>query len=176
MPAVMENSFLMCPEDAYAIYQLKNIPENRDRLFARLAELDHPVQKDHYEMIYTGPLPDGKDVDNHTILEDLFIRFNLCQPDDFRGHSLSVSDVIALKRGDKIQSYYTDSYRFQELPDFFPADSPLKNAEMLLEDDLNMLDGLINNGKKQEPEITGVIVSAADDHKHRPHRQREPER
>ena len=61
-PGVLPNEkdFVEGTGDSYAIYQLKAIPENHTLLFARLSELDQPVRKDSYEMVYTGPLPNKK--------------------------------------------------------------------------------------------------------------------
>jgi hypothetical protein len=72
------------------------------------------------------------------------------RPEDFRGHSLSVSDIVALKVDGVVSSHYVDSIGFQELPDFIRRENYLKNAEMALEDDYGMIDGIINNGSKQE--------------------------
>ena len=178
-PGVLPNEkdFVQGAGDRYAIYQLKAVPENHALLFARLSELVQPVRKDSYEMVYTGPIPDEKSADDPAVLEDLFIRFNLQHPEDFHGHSLSVSDVVVLKREDEIRSYYTDSFGFEQLPDFFPKDNPLRNAEMGLEDDYNMLDGIINNGPKQEKEPLPVPELKPDGPQHRQHKHRsDPER
>lgn len=51
-------------------------------------------------------------------LDNIFERFNIDRPEDFRGHSLSVSDVIVINRGAEITAYYVDSFGFQELPEF----------------------------------------------------------
>lgn len=173
-PGVLPNEkdFVQGAGDRYAIYQLKAVPENHALLFARLSELVQPVRKDSYEMVYTGPIPDEKSADDPAVLEDLFIRFNLQHPEDFHGHSLSVSDVVVLKREDEIRSYYTDSFGFEQLPDFFPKDNPLRNAEMGLEDDYNMLDGIINNGPKQDKEPLPVPELKPDGPQHRQHKHR----
>ena len=178
-PGVLPNEkdFVQGAGNSYAIYQLKAVPENHALLFARLSELVQPVRKDSYEMVYTGPIPDEKSADDPTVLEDLFICFNLQHPEDFHGHSLSVSDVVVLKREDEIRSYYTDSFGFEQLPDFFPKDNPLRNAEMGMEDDYNMLDGIINNGPKREKEPLPVPELKPDEPQHREHKHRsDPER
>ncbi|MBR2603041.1 MAG: DUF4316 domain-containing protein [Clostridia bacterium] len=136
--------------------------------------VDQSIRSAHYDLIYTGTLPSDDTREPLAILESLYARFNLDRPADFHGHSLSVSDVIALRQHDTIRCYYTDSFGFRELPDFMP-DNPLRNAEMTLEDDYGMIDGIINNGPKQErnPE-TPVVPGAADTpheghHKERKH-------
>ena len=163
-----ERSFLQDSSDGYAIYQLSSKPENHPLRFAGLSELNEPVQKDHYDLVYTGFLNKGIPADPNPLLERLYERFNLNRPEDFHGHSLSVSDVIVLKRGNEIRSFYTDSFGFQELPGFM--NNPLRNAELSVEDDMNMIDGIINNGHKQESNVI------PDPHPHRQKRRSEPER
>ena len=178
-PGVLPNEkdFVQGAGDSYAIYQLKSIPENHLLRFASFSELDQPVKKENYDLVYTGSLPDGKEADDHAILEDLFIRFNLYRPENFHGHSLSVSDVVVLKRDEEVRSYYTDSFGFEQLPDFYPEDNPLRNAEMGLEDDYNMIDGIINNGPRQEKEQLPVSDLKPDEQHHRQHKHRsDPER
>ena len=114
--------------------------------------LDQPVSRENYLLTYAGTLPDevlhlGQP---EAMLESLFSRFNMERPQDFRGHSLSVSDVIALNQGGKTECYYTDSFGFYKLPAFLEHENALKNAEMMLEDDYNMIDGIVNNGPKEE--------------------------
>ena len=104
-----EQSFLQDGSDGYAIYQLSDKPENHYLRFARLSELDSLVQKDNYDLVYTGVLKHSQLEKPAAILEELFRRFNLDRPDDFHGHSLSVSDVIVLKLDHEIKSYYTES-------------------------------------------------------------------
>ena len=125
-------------------------------------QVDHPVRKDCYDLVYAGALPGIGSQDNPAVLEDIYARFNLNRPEDFHGHSLSVSDVVVLNRDGQVRSYYTDSFGFKELPDFLSADNPLRNAEMALEDDYGMIDGIINNGPKPEKEpkdLTALINS-----------------
>ena len=127
------------PKADYAIYQLKADPELHWQ----------PVDGRNYNRVYAGTLPETASHDPSVILEDLYVQFNLCRPDDFHGHSLSVSDVVVLNHDGKEKAYYTDSYGFAPLPDFVP-DNPLRNAEMALEDDYDMIDGCINNGPKHD--------------------------
>ena len=74
-------------------------------------------------------------------------RFTQTVPDDFKGHSLSVSDIVAIRENGAVSCYYCDSTCFQELPGLIP-ENYLKNAEMQLEDDYGMIDGVVNNGAK----------------------------
>ena len=74
---------------------------------------------EHYEVTYYADLPAmWRDVPNNEVLEELFQVFNLSRPQDFEGHSLSVSDVIALKRNGEVSVHYVDSIGFKELPGF----------------------------------------------------------
>ena len=66
-----------------------------------------------------------------------------------QGHSLSVSDIVALKQDGKVSYHYCDSMGFQELPAFQKPENYLKAAEMSMEDDYGMIDGIVNNGPKQ---------------------------
>ena len=153
-----EQSFLQDGSDGYAIYQLSDKPENHYIRFVRLSELEVPVLKGNYDLVYTGILDHSQSEKPAAILEELYQRFNLDRPEDFHGHSLSVSDVIVLRLDHEIKSYYTDSFGFKELPGFIPNDNPLRNAEMALEDDFNMLDGIINNGSKNEEKPAGHVI------------------
>ena len=89
--------------------------------------------------------------DQNTMLEELYAKFNVSRPDDFTGHSLSVSDIVALRQNGVVSCHYVDSIGFQELPGFLKPENYLKAAEMAMEDDYGMIDGVINNGKKEEP-------------------------
>ena len=89
------------------------------------------------------------DDDTGRILENFYYIFNDERPGDFVGHSLSVSDIVALKQDGKVSYHYCDSMGFQELPAFQKPENYLKAAEMSMEDDYGMIDGIINNGPKQ---------------------------
>ena len=134
---------------------------------------DQIVRPENYEMVYSTSLPpmDGREQD--AVLESLYARFNLDRPEDFHGHSLSVSDVIALKQNGQQVCYYTDSFGFQKLPDFIPPVNALRNAEMAMEDDMNMIDGIINNGPKDEKTHK---VPDTPEHPHRPRHRNDTER
>ena len=71
---------------------------------------------------------------------------------------MSVSDIVAIKRDGKVSSHYCDSVGFTEIPGFLP-ENPLKNAEMAVEDDYGMIDGIINNGPK-EPTVAQLEQQA----------------
>ena len=145
-PRDVEQRFLNSPTDSMAIYQLRRDAPVELR-FANLGSLAAPPDPANYEAIYTREVyPDD---DTGRILENFYYIFNDERPGDFVGHSLSVSDIVALKQDGKVSYHYCDSVGFQELPAFQKPENYLKAAEMSMEDDYGMIDGIINNGPKQ---------------------------
>ena len=145
-PRDVEQRFLNSPTDSMAIYQRRRDAPVELR-FASLGSLAAPPDPANYEAIYTREVyPDD---DTGRILENFFYIFNDERPGDFVGHSLSVSDIVALKQDGKVSYHYCDSMGFQELPAFQKPENYLKAAEMSMEDDYGMIDGIINNGSKQ---------------------------
>ena len=145
-PRDVEQRFLNSPTDAMAIYQLRRDAPVELR-FANLGSLAAPPDPANYEAVYTREVyPDD---DTGRILENFYYIFNDERPGDFAGHSLSVSDIVALKQDGKVSYHYCDSMGFQELPAFQKPENYLKAAEMSMEDDYGMIDGIINNGSKQ---------------------------
>lgn len=147
-----ERAFLESPSDAYAIYQLKSDDSTADIRFMNSEYLQKKgiePQYENYELVYTGALTkDGSQVEK---LENLYRIFNIEHPHDFSGHSLSVSDIVALKQAGVVSYHYVDSIGYKELTNFRTTENYLKNAEMQMEDDFGMIDGIINNGPKEEP-------------------------
>ena len=147
-----ERAFLESPGDAYAIYQLKSDDSTADIRFMNSEYLQKKgiePQYENYELVYTGALTkDGNQIEK---LEDLYRIFNVEHPHDFSGHSLSVSDIVALKQAGVVSYHYVDSIGYKELTNFRTTENYLKNAEMQMEDDFGMIDGIINNGPKEEP-------------------------
>ena len=145
-PRDVEQRFLNSPTDSMAIYQLRRDAPVELR-FANLGSLAAPPDPANYEAVYTREVyPDD---DTGRILENFYYIFNDERPGDFVGHSLSVSDIVALKQDGKVSYHYCDSMGFQELPAFQKPENYLKAAEMSMEDDYGMIDGIINNGPKQ---------------------------
>lgn len=143
----LEDRFLETPTDSFAIYQIKGGEELRDYRFEGLERLQNAglsVEHDNYEMVYTATLTDFSGNQNHT-LNKLYEQFNINQPTDFKGHSLSVSDIIALKTNNRVSSHYVDSFGFVEQPNFLPQRNYLESAEKSVEQNYNHLDGIINN-------------------------------
>ena len=142
-----ERAFLSHEGDCFAIYQVsENDPQrlrfmNMDWLNAH----DLPVERGNYDLVYTAPLSETGSIDGR--LHKLFEQFNFDRPADFHSPSMSVSDIVAIKRDGVVSCHYCDSIGFQEISGFLPS-NPLKNAEMTVEDDYGMIDGIINNGPK----------------------------
>ena len=134
-------------DDTFSIYQLKDGDETRDYRFEpydRLQAAGLAVDRANYELVYTAPLVPG------TSLDDIFTRFNIDHPKDFKGHSLSVSDVVVLHQGGQDTAHYVDRGDFKQIPEFLQEkqpqrENPLKAAEQTTEQNYNMIDGRINN-------------------------------
>ena len=145
-----EQAFHESPGDTYAIYQLKRDSSTAELSFMNSEWLQaHSIEPkyENYELIYTGALTqDGSQIDK---LEDLYLIFNIEHPQDFTGHSLSISDIVALKQAGVVSYHYVDSIGYKELTNFRNTDNHLKNAEMQMEDDYGMIDGVINNAPKE---------------------------
>jgi len=150
-----EQAFLESPHDSFAIYQLKRSDSTTDLRFMDSEWLHSKglePQRDNYDLIYTGALnPSQRQIDT---LEQIYQIFNLERPADFTGHSLSVSDIVALKQDGMVSCHYVDGVGYKELPTFLRPENYLKNAEMQMEDDYGMIDGIVNNGPRQsEPPV-----------------------
>ena len=145
-----EKLFLENPQDAFLIYQIRRggeLDAYRFMNYDYLQSKGVTPERGGYDAIYTGGLADYGD--NKTNLDMIYQRFNVDHPADFKGHSLSVSDIVALKQNGVVSCHYVDPIGFRELPNFLKPENYLKNAEMAMEDDYGMIDGIINNGPKQ---------------------------
>ena len=154
-----EQAFLSHKGDCFAIYQVKHTEELRDIRYEGLdwlKSIGKKVQRENYELAYTAPLLPA-DLKGDTA-EQLFYRFNNEHPADYQHPSMSVSDIVAIKRDGQVSCHYCDSFGFEQVPGFLP-DNPLKNAEMAVEDDYSMIDGIINNGSK-EPTVAQLEQQA----------------
>ena len=97
------------------------------------------VDKANYELVYSAELTPG------TSLEDIYTRFNIDHPKDFKGHSLSVSDVVVLHQNGQDTAHYVDSFGYKDVPEFLQPENYLKATEQTTEQNENMIDGIINN-------------------------------
>jgi len=108
-------------KDTFSIYQLKQGDETRDFRFEpydRLQAAGNAVDKANYELVYSAELTPG------TSLEDIYTRFNIDHPKDFKGHSLSVSDVVVLHQNGQDAAHYVDSFGYKEVPEFLQEKQP----------------------------------------------------
>ena len=142
--------------DCFAIYQVKlgddaSLRDIRYESMDRLKSMGRAVERSNYELAYTAPLSEVKSAD--AALARLWNLFNNDHPADYRRPSMSVSDIIAIRLDGMLSFHYCDSYGFKQLPDFIQPENYLKSAEMSMEDDLGMIDGIINNGPKEGPTV-----------------------
>ena len=153
-----EQAFLSQNRNCFAIYQVsRDNPQNvRFMNLDWLESHDVSVDRSNYDLIYTAPLSESGTVPEQ--LEKLYQQFNLEKPVDFHSPSMSVSDIVAIKQDGKVSCHYCDSVGFTQIPGFLP-ENPLKNAEMAVEDDYGMIDGIINNGAK-EPTVAELEQQA----------------
>ena len=145
-----EKLFLENPQDAFLIYQIRRggeLDAYRFMNYDYLQSKGVTPERGGYDAIYTGGFMDYGNA--RTNLDMIYQQFNVDHPADFKGHSLSVSDIVALKQNGVVSCHYVDSIGFRELPNFLKPENYLKNAEMAMEDDYGMIDGIINNGPKQ---------------------------
>lgn len=102
-------------EDMFDIYQVKPGTAFRDYGFENMEKLEARGQKveySNYDFKYSGQLKDGMG------LEEIYTKFNIDRPDDFTGHSLSVSDVVVLVKDGETTAHFVDSFGFKEVPEF----------------------------------------------------------
>ena len=218
-PADIAEQAQAVPRDIFSIYQLKSGNETLDYRFEPLDAIRNnglSVKPENYELVYTAPLTEQDS------LESIYTRFNINHPADFKGHSLSVSDIVVLHQDGQNTAHYCDRFGFSQVPEFLrperaaevtiptpdqmatqeristprgsfcvtnmtreqmeaagygvhhqsddgkylimgngtrafavlaqqpEQDNPLRTAEMTLEDDYGMIDGVINNGRRGE--------------------------
>ena len=150
-------------KDTFSIYQIKGGDETRDLRFEpydRLTAAGHRVDAKNYALVYSAPLTPG------TSLEDIYTRFNIDHPKDFKGHSLSVSDVVVLHQNGQDTAHYVDSFGYKDVPEFLQPENYLKAAEQTTEQNYNMIDGQINNtptaAELEEKAKAGEQISLAE--------------
>ena len=151
-------------KDTFSIYQLKRDDKTVDLRFEpydRLTAAGHTVDMANYDRIYTADLASG------TSLEDIYTRFNVDHPKDFKGHSLSVSDVVVLHQNGQDTAHYVDSIGYKEVPEFWKQpENPLKHVEDTIEQNDNNFDGIINNtptlDELEEKAKSGKQISLTD--------------
>ena len=114
-------------KDTFSIYQIKGGDGTRDFRFEpydRLHAAGNVVDKANYELVYSAELTPG------TSLEDIYTRFNIDHPKDFKGHSLSVSDVVVLHQNGQDAAHYVDSFGYKNVPEFLQEQKQLTPDEL----------------------------------------------
>ncbi len=177
-----EAQLLYGDTDKYGIYQLKDRPELRDFHFAGTGELLRrnllsddfkEIQPGNYNLIYTGELSDIRGQTQSQRLNALFEKFNIDHPADYKGHSLSVSDVVVLHVDGKNSTHFVDSYGFTELPHFTRALEGVKEQDMENAEQEEMKDTSGHDVQKSEagqseqkpcPDFYGHTLRYAADH------------
>lgn len=148
-----EKEFLENTSDSFAIFQIKDGAEFRDYRYASVREIEatgKAIDRDNYNLVYTSELQNVSSV-NHA-LNALYQDFNCDRPSDFTGHSMSVSDIVAIKLNGVVSCHYVDSFGFKEV------DNYLKTAELSTEQNFNQIDGVINN----EPTVADLEQDVKD--------------
>ena len=150
--------------DTFSIYQLKRGDETRDLRFEpydRLQAAGLTIDRVNYELVYTAPLT--KDM----TLGDIWERFNIDHPADFKGHSLSVSDIVVLHQNDEDTAHYVDSIGFQQVPEFLQEQQtpvfdklPPEQQQALSDTVKNTLQMLVDADKRIYGDVTGKTLEA----------------
>ena len=129
-------------EDSFSIYQVPPGPEGRDFRYRSYEELQADglsVDRKNYQLVYTAPL------DKDASLDEIYRRFNMEIPADYKGHSLSMGDIVVFRQDGQQTAYYVDEgAEYRQVPEFL-QESPIKAAEMTTEQNYNMIDGVLNN-------------------------------
>lgn len=115
-------------ESKFTIYQLKE-EAPRDFHFCSFSELQKEelsIDSNNYEEIYTAPFLQGMELD------DIFYQFNVDIPKDFKGHSLSVSDIVVLHIAGQDSAYYVDRVGYEDVSREFLKESPTRKAEKMV--------------------------------------------
>ena len=115
LQSLKEAELLIGTKPVFGIYQIRDDSAGTAYAFRNMNFIeshDLQVRKEDYKLVYVGELQ------GNVSLEDIFERFNIHRPEDFRGHSLSVSDIVVLNNGEKVTAHFVDSISFQELDNF----------------------------------------------------------
>ena len=151
-------------KDTFSIYQIKGGDETRDLRFEpydRLQAAGLTIDRVNYELVYTAPLT--KDM----TLGDIWERFNIDHPADFKGHSLSVSDIVVLHQNDEDTAHYVDSIGFQQVPEFLQEQQtpvfdklPPEQQQALSDTVQDTLQMLVDADKRIYGDVTGKTLEA----------------
>lgn len=161
-----EKQLLYGDTDQYGIYQLKDSPELDQYRFAGTEALKRmgitkynfeSVKPENYDLVYTGNLEELKGKTQTGTLDNIYEKLNIDHPADYRGHSLSVSDIVVLHENGENSTHFVDSFGFTGVPEFTRAledrqkeNNPLAKIEEQEEQNFNMIDGMLNNGAEKQ--------------------------
>ena len=159
-----KEQLLYASTDKYGIYQLKPNPELDSLRYTGSESLKRmgitkdnfdAIKPENYTLLYVGELSELQKETQGATLEAIFEKFNLDHPEDFRGHSLSVSDIVVLHQNGQNTAHFVDSFGYTEIPDFLREQTPEKEE---------MQDTSGHNVQKTEPEIDGdEIIDLGDE-------------
>ena len=113
--SLKEANLLLGTRRTFGIYQIKDDSPGENYAFMNMRFIEShgmQIKKEDYKLVYVGELL------GNTSLDDIFERFNIDRPKDFRGHSLSVSDIVVLNDGEKVTAHFVDSISFEQLDSF----------------------------------------------------------
>jgi len=165
-----EAQLLYSSSDKYGIYQLKHNPELDHLRFEGTESLKRmgitkdnfdAIKPENYELIYVGELSELQEQTQGETLEAIYEKFNIDHPDDYRGHSLSVSDIVVLHQNGENSAHFVDSFGFTGLPDFMQTLEGVKEQEA--EIDTSGQDVQKSEQEKQEQETSDNTLEDGDE-------------
>ena len=165
-----EAQLLYGSSDKYGIYQLKHNPELNHLRFEGTESLKRmgitkdnfdAIKPENYELIYVGELSELQEQTEGETLEAIYEKFNIDHPEDYRGHSLSVSDIVVLHQNGENSVHFVDSFGFTGLPDFMQTLEGVKEQEA--EIDTSGQDVQKSEPEKQEPETSDNTLEDGDE-------------
>ena len=165
-----EAQLLYGSSDKYGIYQLKHNPELNHLRFEGTESLKRMgitkdnfdvIKPENYELIYVGELSELQEQTQGETLEAIYEQFNIAHPEDYRGHSLSVSDIVVLHQNGKNSAHFVDSFGFTRLPDFMQTLEGVKEQEA--EIDTSGHDVQKSEPEKQEQQTSDNTLEDGDE-------------
>ena len=165
-----EAQLLYSSSDKYGIYQLKHNPELDHLRFEGTESLKRMgitkdnfdvIKPENYELIYVGELSELQEQTQGETLEAIYEQFNIAHPEDYRGHSLSVSDIVVLHQNGKNSAHFVDSFGFTRLPDFMQTLEGVKEQEA--EIDTSGHDVQKSEPEKQEQQTSDNTLEDGDE-------------
>ena len=165
-----EAQLLYGSSDKYGIYQVKHNPELNHLRFEGTESLKRmgitkdkfdAIKPENYELIYVGELSELQEQTEGETLEAIYEKFNIDHPEDYRGHSLSVSDIVVLHQNGENSAHFVDSFGFTGLPDFMQTLEGVK--EQKAEIGTSGQDVQKSEPEKQEPETSDNTLEDGDE-------------